>query len=226
MRLIGILGQAGSGKDEVGKQLVQQGFYGLALADPMKIFLMHLFDWSWEQLWGGSKLRNVIDPRYGFSPRETLQHLGTEWARSRAPDCHINFGLRRVAEICGDGRTEENWIVQDPLYQALPAAVIDQRWRRGHETPYDLLHGIYISDLRFRNEVEAVLNAGGEVYRIIRNARTNTTSTGLKKHASEEEQKTISDDDLTGIINNNSTLETLHDTITQLLETPHAAYRV
>jgi len=77
---IGILGEAGSGKDTAGRFLVQEhGFYSLAFADPIKIFCMWMFGWSWERLWGPSELRNEPDealpfvrcPSCGFLPYDT-----------------------------------------------------------------------------------------------------------------------------------------------------------
>lgn len=64
---IGILGEAGSGKDTAGRFLVQEhGFYSLALADPIKVYCHWMFGWDAQQLWGDSGKRNEADPRYPF----------------------------------------------------------------------------------------------------------------------------------------------------------------
>jgi|MudIll2142460700_1097286.scaffolds.fasta_scaffold00022_13 hypothetical protein len=65
--LIGILGEAGSGKDEAAQHLVKtHGFYSLALADPIKVYCGWLFDWPEQRLYGESRFRNAPDSRYPF----------------------------------------------------------------------------------------------------------------------------------------------------------------
>lgn len=63
--IIGVSGQAGSGKDTVANYLVEKyDFVKIALADPIKHFGYHVFGFSQEQLWGPSESRNCIDERY------------------------------------------------------------------------------------------------------------------------------------------------------------------
>lgn len=65
--LLGILGEAGSGKDEAMRYLVnKKGFYSLALADPIKVYCSWMFGWDAERLYGPSKKRNEPDERYPF----------------------------------------------------------------------------------------------------------------------------------------------------------------
>lgn len=65
MRIIGITGQAGAGKDEVAGRLVQKHDYTqLSLADPMKRFGLNVFGFDVIQLWGPSSARNTFDPGF------------------------------------------------------------------------------------------------------------------------------------------------------------------
>lgn len=65
MNIVGITGQAGTGKDEIAKRLVTcHDFKQLALADPIKRFGMYVFGFDALQLWGPSSARNTFDPRY------------------------------------------------------------------------------------------------------------------------------------------------------------------
>lgn len=58
-------GSAGAGKDLVADYLVKKhGFVKVALADEIKRIAMRLWDFSEEQLWGPSELRNIPDERY------------------------------------------------------------------------------------------------------------------------------------------------------------------
>jgi len=92
--IVAISGVAGSGKDSAADALVAIGFERMALADPMKRFAREVYGFTDDQLWGPSSSRNAIDPRWGFSPREALQRLGTEWGRSLHPETWIRCGLR------------------------------------------------------------------------------------------------------------------------------------
>jgi hypothetical protein len=63
--LVGICGQAGSGKSTVAQFLVKHhGFIELGLADPLKRFVQDVFDFTNEQVWGPSEFRNAEDKRY------------------------------------------------------------------------------------------------------------------------------------------------------------------
>jgi len=67
MKLVGINGKAGSGKDTVAEQLVSQfGFQQIALADPIKQYAYKVFGFTKEQLWGPSHMRDAPDPRFAF----------------------------------------------------------------------------------------------------------------------------------------------------------------
>jgi len=65
MRIIGITGQAGSGKDEIAGRFVKNHDYvQLSLADPMKRFGLNVFGFDVIQLWGPSSARNMFDPGF------------------------------------------------------------------------------------------------------------------------------------------------------------------
>ena len=62
--ILGICGPAGSGKDTVASLLSHEHFRTVALADPLKRIVRDTFDFSYQQLWGVSRLRNEPDKRY------------------------------------------------------------------------------------------------------------------------------------------------------------------
>lgn len=118
MSIVGITGQAGSGKDTVADRLVKEhGFQKVALADPIKRFGYHVFGFSEEQLWGPSDKRNEMDPRFtlceirsanvDFGSKSTTNKLsrvcdggwyvaakslleyGPEWLQEVVPGCDV-----------------------------------------------------------------------------------------------------------------------------------------
>lgn len=72
-RIIGIKGNAGSGKDTVGR-IVKRTIRAetISLADPMKEFAQKVFGFSDAQLWGPSHLRNAPDQRLSMPDLPTL----------------------------------------------------------------------------------------------------------------------------------------------------------
>lgn len=250
--VIGLLGQAGSGKDTAGRFLVKDHrFYSVALADAIKLFCGWMFDWSGDQLWGPSENRTKEDERYPvylcpacrkpyvhedpgaekeallgcvycghvaqrqawaafLSPRLALQHLGTEWVRSFHSAAHVAFTLRRIKAL-------QAWPVvhADPVARMFPDNVFQEKHGGGGDPRID---GVYVSDVRFRNEVKAIRDAGGRVFRIKRTT-TAADAGGIANHASEQEQLAIADDELDGVIDNNDTQEQLQRTMASVVST-------
>lgn len=255
--IIGLVGKAGSGKDLVASMiapvhLVQwRGEWvdvnsllsksedrpaailtkavQLALADPLKTYCKEVFDFSWDQLFGPSALRNASDARYArmhvigpmpdddprcvrcgapfvrglcstLTPREALQQLGTEWGRAMWDGTWISLGLRHAHELLNGHRTK----------------------RPGDGTHFmsswivDSTELVVFSDVRFQNEMHAVRAARGEVWRIVR------PSAGLKGEHGAHSSETEQDDPATAklvsrTILNSGTIAQLRSTVVDLL---------
>lgn len=194
--IIGLLGQANSGKDTCADLLVQEmGFVKISLADPLKRICKDVFNFSHDQLWGPSHKRNEPDQRYPrprgvedmpfLTPRLALQLLGTEWGRYCYPNVWIDYALRKAQKLLAEENSGD-----DPM-------------------------GVVISDCRFFNEVRAIKEAGGVVLRIVRQG--SDPKLGIAHHMSEEEQKTIPDSVLDGVILNQPGLEEYHKAIRSIV---------
>lgn len=82
MRLIGLTGPAGCGKDTVAGHLVaKHGYIKLSFAEPIKDALCAMFGWAPDRLLDREWKETVL-PLYGKSPRQLMQTLGTEWGRN------------------------------------------------------------------------------------------------------------------------------------------------
>ena len=109
MRIIGITGQAGSGKDEIAGRLVQKhGFQQLSLADPLKRFGLNVFGFDVIQLWGPSSARNTFDP--GFNEC-SIRASQVEFK----PGCSISSVRRHCDPSWGDAAMRladygEEWV--------------------------------------------------------------------------------------------------------------------
>lgn len=76
-KLIAICGPKRAGKDTLASHLVSKyGYTRIALADPIKHVVGYMFGFNTHQMESDDK--EVIDPRWGISPRQALQFFGTE----------------------------------------------------------------------------------------------------------------------------------------------------
>jgi len=124
-RIIAIHGQAGAGKDTFATMLEQaldKRFvlcYQTAFAKEMKEFVAKVTDLPDGYIFGSSELRERPGPS-GYSARQALTTLGTEWGRALDPDIWVKLMARSVAEcdfspIIADVRFENemDWVVKN-----------------------------------------------------------------------------------------------------------------
>jgi len=141
MVVIGLLGKKHVGKDTFADYLVQEyGFIKLTLAKPLKDICQILFDFSHEQLYD-DKLKEIVDPRWGVSPRVLMQYIGTDILRndiSRIINVGSQFWIKKLRFKC------INVLKKNP---------------NAH---------IVISDLRFDNECDLAHEFNGTVIKINR----------------------------------------------------------
>lgn len=79
--IIGIGYKKGVGKDTVANRLVDKhGFTRMSFADPLKEACRVIFHFSEAQLYGDKK--EVMDHRWGKTPRQILQMMGTDAVRN------------------------------------------------------------------------------------------------------------------------------------------------
>ncbi len=152
-RVIGICGRKRHGKDSVGKILQEHyGFMPTAFADPVKRVAMDVFGLSWVQCYGDGPEKEAVDLRWDLSPRKIMQLLGTEVGRNIRPDTWIKHTLDNIRSA-NEGRGFQ--------------------WRNDSTQEFvrqvgDPPEGWVITDVRFPNEAEAILAAGGEVWKVVR----------------------------------------------------------
>lgn len=213
--IIGLSGLAGSGKDTIANILVDKySFVRIALADVIKRYCMELYDFSYEQLWGESGLRNIPDKRY---PRKS--HVfgadGTcECCGQTDGQCYLTprYALQKFGDEGGRGAYEEAWI--DYTMRIANKILSGQSYKPSLGCYWDdndikkpPINGIIISDCRYINELSAIRERGGKLVRIVRGGA------GLKgsaaAHKSESEQLTISDSAFDYIIYNNESFDDL-----------------
>ncbi len=110
-QVIGITGPAGCGKDTAADYIIGQcGVYRKAsFADPLKQML-HAIGLTQAQTHGD--LKDIVDPRYGVTPRHMMQKLGTEWGRQCI---HPNIWVRAMFVMLED--EEDAYIIPDVRFE-------------------------------------------------------------------------------------------------------------
>lgn len=138
MRLIGLTGRAGAGKDSVANMIAADASASrIAFADPIRDMLIAGFGTAF-----GLDRHALLDPRrkeqplpgleLQLVPRRMMQTLGTEWGRALDPDIWVRHLERRI------------------------------KYHRMHSST------IVITDVRFQNEADWIHRKGGAVWHITR----------------------------------------------------------
>lgn len=95
-KLIGIVGQKGSGKDTFASLLLDfEPGQAISFAEPIKEFVGDLFNWDMAFLNGPSEFRDDVDERYDITPRQALREVG-DAIRSLYPNAFAEYGVRRA----------------------------------------------------------------------------------------------------------------------------------
>lgn len=111
--IIGLTGKARSGKDTIADIITKlYGYEHYWFSKPMKEACRTIFGWNDAHLYGD--LKEVVDERYGTSPRHALQTLGTEWGRGHIRESiwldvarsHIEKGNVVVSDVRFDNEAE------------------------------------------------------------------------------------------------------------------------
>lgn len=194
---------ANSGKSSVADRLCRRhSFVEIALADPLKRFLQSTFEFTDDQLWGPSALRDMSDDRYpcpalggeGLTPRYALQSLGHAWGRRCYEDVWLDVLLRTINRLQNGGYSYQQ------RRGLIPCAYIA-------DDPIRPKTNVVVSDLRYKNEAEALRKAGAKLVRVRRQV---ISPTGASEHASETELCGWDDAMFDFVIENSGGLDTLN----------------
>jgi hypothetical protein len=103
LRLIGITGKAGSGKDTIGEYLDEMYCYRrISFAQPIRNGVSAMLELSSECF--QHPLKEQVLVNIGRSPRQLLQTLGTEWGRNLVhPDLWLILAKESIERAWADG---------------------------------------------------------------------------------------------------------------------------
>lgn len=159
-RIIAICGARRCGKDTLAHILEEHyGYKHLKISHELKNIVSQLFSFNQDQLENDNK--DIIDERYGITPREIMQFFGTEMMQYKLSELLPNMG-------------KKFWI-----------KLFIERYIKTN--PYEK---IVISDMRFLHEYEELKQYDALVIKIKRN-NSSYKNENLDNHISEKEYKQI-----------------------------------
>lgn len=163
--IIGICGKKRHGKNTVANIIKQNyGSYTIAFADPIKRACMDWWQLSYEQMYGDD-LKEVVDERWGKSPRQFMQLLGAEVARNIHPETWAKLCLQNIKDADA-GRMP--WVHDEDARSFLPAPTDVKIW--------------CISDVRYPNEAALIRQHGGKILKVVRPSIVNDDTHSSEIH--------------------------------------------
>lgn len=188
LTLIGILGNAGTGKDTIGAYLQDTYLevYGESFANELKGACCHAFGIPYDSFCI-PELKNEVHPYWGVSPRQIAQFVGTELFRTR---------IHELVPV-----QQSFWIKR--LQGKLTGELVDF-----DEVAYEPGETVVISDVRFQNEYDWILNNGGYIIHLTRPGFTGNV--GIANHPSEAGISNVHTTERNFYIDNNGTLQELY----------------
>jgi hypothetical protein len=122
--LISLSGKKRSGKSSVARYLIDKhGFVEVSWAYPLKeIIGVQLFGLNSDQLYGSDFDKERVDRRWGMSPREILQKVGTDlFRRHFMEDFWVRIGVDNIKDTLALGKSI---VVSDTRFPNEIAAIV------------------------------------------------------------------------------------------------------
>jgi len=121
-KIIAICGAKRSGKDVLAEHLVAKYNYTqLSFAEPLKVAVKGLFNFDNEQVGigkdNGEDRKDIIDERWGITPRAALQFFGTEMMQEKIqellPNMKRNFFANTLVNHINSAEEDTKFVISD-----------------------------------------------------------------------------------------------------------------
>lgn len=204
LKLIGIHGHAGAGKDTISGYLHSKypNVYGEPFAGPLKAACSEAFGID-EDDFSDPDVKNVVNPYWGVSPRQIAQFVGTEMFRGTLQN------LVKATVFDANRYAYNFWI--NRLAGRLTGALNEYK-----NHPYVPGDCVVISDVRFQNEYDWIMDNDGIMIHVTRNGSDGNV--GISNHASEAGIPNLHTREAYFHIENNGTLEELYSKVDAIVE--------
>jgi hypothetical protein len=121
-KIIAICGAKRSGKDVLAEHLVKKYNYTrIAFAEPLKVAVKGLFNFDDDQVGIGEDIdsdrKDIIDERWGITPRAALQFFGTEMMQEKIqellPNIKRNFFANTLVNHINNAEDDRRFVISD-----------------------------------------------------------------------------------------------------------------
>jgi hypothetical protein len=121
-KIIAICGAKRSGKDVLAEHLVKKYNYTrIAFAEPLKIAVKGLFNFDDDQVGIGEDIgsdrKDIIDERWGITPRAALQFFGTEMMQEKIqellPNIKRDFFANTLVNHINNAEDDRRFVISD-----------------------------------------------------------------------------------------------------------------
>jgi hypothetical protein len=121
-KIIAICGAKRTGKDVLAEHLVKKYNYKrLSFAEPLKVAIKGLFNFDDDQVGigkdNGEDKKDIIDERWGITPRAALQFFGTEMMQEKIqellPNIKRNFFANTLKNHIENAEEETRFVISD-----------------------------------------------------------------------------------------------------------------
>ncbi len=113
-RVIALCGPRRVGKDTIANYLAGYGYEHIKITAPLKAVCKTLFHFSDDQL--ETDIKEVVDPRWGVSPRQVMQFLGTEVFQYKVqellPQMGRNFWINSLTTLI-ETNPDKKYVISD-----------------------------------------------------------------------------------------------------------------
>ena len=216
IKLLGMTGPAGSGKDTAASMLVEElGYETYALASPIKALTNSLFKWGYAHTEGHLK-EDKLQVAFSAGALDKFNQVWNSYKLDLHTGCNTTMGLLEILNVLEleptDSSEFRGCISPRKAYQLVGTewgrAIKDTIWL--DIATENISKGTIVTDVRFPNEREWLDSLGGKLIHVDRGGYTRT---GETSHSSEAGLEIKGDD---WVLYNKGSLEDLRESVEEL----------
>jgi len=122
VKLIGITGYKGSGKDTIAEYLVREkGFKTISFADKLRDVCSDVFNLDMDYFTDTQLKEQSLEQYPGWTPRGILIQIGTPGFRTICNDVWINYAMRTI-----DQHPNTKWVIPDIRFANEASHILDK----------------------------------------------------------------------------------------------------
>ena len=217
IKLLGMTGRAGSGKDTAAYMLMKDlGYKTYALASPIKAIVNSMFGWGEDHAEGSLK-EEELSVIFRADRFNEFKHCWSVYNLTVHADSTHVMGLQSILNVLGLSTTQNFGEAIGSISPRKAYQLVGTEWGRAiNDTIWldiateNISKGTIVTDVRFPNERDWLDSLGGKLIHVDRGGYTHT---GETSHSSEAGLEIKGDD---WVLYNKGSLEELRENVEEL----------